>query len=1160
MALKHVDLDDKYMLEEGQIYITGMQALARLPLMQRRRDLANSLNTAGFISGYRGSPLGGFDQTLWKAQKFLDAYQITFTPGINEDLGATAVWGSQQTSLFKGTRVQGVFSIWYGKGPGVDRCGDVFKHANAAGTSLYGGVLALAGDDHACKSSTLPHQSEYAFMDASVPILVPSNVQDILDLGLYGWGLSRFSGCWVCFKVLADTVDTSASVTISPRRAQILLPEDFQLPEDGLNIRWPDAPLAQERRLRLYKLEAAKAFVRANRLDKITLRGKRPRLGLITCGKSFHDTRQALEDLGLRETEAAELGISLYKVAMNWPLEPHGLKDFAEGLEEILVIEEKRPLIEGQVRNILYGLPEGKRPRIVGKKDEEGKPLLPEVFELQVPEIAHVIGQRILRFTKSAKIREGMERLDRLFQEQLKREPELVRLPYYCSGCPHNTSTTRLPEGSRAVAGIGCHYMATWIAHDTATFTQMGGEGVPWIGQAPFTDEKHIFANIGDGTYYHSGLLAIRAAVAAKVNITYKILYNDAVAMTGGQPVDGPLDVAMITQQVYAEGVRKIVVLSDDPQKYPVNFGFAPGVEVGHRDQLDQVQEDIKRWPGTSILIYDQTCAAEKRRRRKRGLMEDPDKRIFINERVCEGCGDCSVKSNCLSVQPIETALGRKRKIDQSSCNKDFSCVNGFCPSFVSIQGGKLKKSTPSIKAEDLMKNLPDPQLPSLEEPYSIFLTGVGGTGVITVGAILGMASHLESKGCSIVDMAGLAQKGGAVVSHIRIARKPEDIHATRVYMGEADLIFGCDIVVTGGPDTLNKIKKGKTFALVNENQTITGHFIHNPDYDFHHQALKENIVAATGKDKVDFIDAVRLATGLLGDSIATNMFMVGYAYQKGLIPVSHEAIEKSLEMNNVAVPFNIQAFRWGRYAAIDRQAVEKAAGINVEEKLYQIPTSFEDIVAHRKKFLTGYQNKAYANRYEALVNRVKAIDRKLKRGELSLNVAKYYAKLLAVKDEYEVARLYTDDTFRQELSDQFEGPVKMSYYMAPPLIAKRDPLTGELKKKMYGPWMIHGLRFLSKLKGLRGTFFDIFGYTQDRKKERALIMEYEDQINYLLEKLTPENYEFAVAIASLPEHIRGYGHVKERHLRDVKANELALLAQFKATLKLSLHKSDTYR
>lgn len=1149
MKLKDVHLDDKYALEEGQIYITGTQALARLPFMQRKRDLSQNLNTAGFISGYRGSPLGGFDQTLWKAEKFLEENQVTFIPGINEDLGATAVWGSQQTPLFKGARVQGVFSMWYGKGPGVDRCGDVFKHGNAAGTSPYGGVLALAGDDHACKSSTLPHQSEYAFMDASIPILVPSNVQDILDLGLYGWAMSRYSGCWVGFKVIADTVDTSASVTISPSRAQIILPEDFHMPDGGLNIRWPDAPLEQEKRLRLYKINAAKAFARTNQIDKIIFRGETPRLGLITVGKTFHDTRQAFEDLGLSEEEAAELGIALYKVGMSWPLEPTRLKEFATGLQEILVIEEKRPLIENQVRDILYDLSEAKRPQVVGKKDEDGKPLLPETFELHVPEIAHVIGRRLLQLSPSPKIQQGMERLDRLFREQLKRAPELVRLPYYCSGCPHNTSTTRLPEGSRAVAGIGCHYMATWIAHDTETFTQMGGEGVPWIGQSSFTTEKHVFANIGDGTYYHSGILAIRATIAAKVNITYKILYNDAVAMTGGQSVDGPLDVAMVTQQVYAEGVRKIVVLSDDPSKYPVNFGFSPGVQIAHRDELDQIQEDIKQWPGTSVIIYDQACAAEKRRKRKRGLMVDPDKRIFINERVCEGCGDCSIKSNCLSVQPIDTAFGRKRKIDQSSCNKDYSCVNGFCPSFVSVHGGKLKKSSPSAKVEDLMENFPDPQLPSLEKPYSIFLTGVGGTGVITVGALLGMASHLEGKGCSIVDMAGLAQKGGAVVSHIRIAQKPTDIHATRIYMGEADLIFGCDIVVTGGPDTLNKIKKDKTMVLVNEDQSITGHFIHHPDYDFHHETLKNNITQAADKNHVDFIKANRLATGLLGDAIGTNMFMVGYAYQKGLIPVSHQAIEKAIAMNNVAVPFNIQAFHWGRYAAIDLTAVEKAAGLQTSEKLFKIPTTFDEIVSHRKEFLTAYQNKAYADRYEDLVKKAKVLDHKLDRHEFSLTVAKYYAKLLAIKDEYEVARLYTDGVFMKELYNQFEGPVKLKFYLAPPLFARKDPFTGELKKKMYGPWMMYGFRLLSKLKGIRGTFFDIFAYSQDRKKERALIKEYEALMTYLIENLTPKNYDIAVALAALPEHIRGYGHVKIRHLKDVKANEEALLAQFNATL-----------
>ncbi len=1027
----------------------------------------------------------------------------------------------------------------------MDRSGDVLRHANMAGSSQYGGVLALAGDDHACKSSTLPHQTEFAFMDASIPILVPSNVQDILDLGLYGWALSRYSGCWVCFKVISDTVDTFASVLVSPKRSPILLPDDFKMPEDGLNIRWPDGHNDQEKRLRLYKLEAAKAFAKANHLDKTLFKTRKARFGIITCGKTFHDARQALEDLGLKETEAAEMGIALYKVGMSWPLEPSGIREFAEGLQEVIVIEEKRSFIETQVRDILYDLPENKRPRVVGKRDEKGNHLVSELGELDVVEVAHAIAQRFLQISKSTKVKAGLQRLEKLYGAQMKREPELVRLPFYCAGCPHNTSTLHLPEGSRAMAGIGCHYMATWITPHTQTFTQMGGEGVPWIGQAPFSDVEHVFANLGDGTYYHSGILAIRAAVAAGVNITYKILYNDAVAMTGGQPVDGPLDVAMISKQVHAEGVRKIVVLSDDPHKYPINFGFAPGVEIGHRDEIDRVQEDLKKWPGTSVLIYDQTCAAEKRRRRKRGLMEDPDQRIFINERVCEGCGDCSLKSNCISVQPIETAFGRKRKIDQSSCNKDYSCVKGFCPSFVAVHGGKPKKSKTTVDIVSLAETFPNPKLPSLDTPYRIYLTGVGGTGVVTIGAILGTAAYMEKKACSVVDMTGLAQKGGAVVSNIRIAKKAEDIHATRIYTGGADLILGCDLVVTANPETLKLVSPGHTHGVVNADQTITGHFVDTPDYNFHHEELLDSVTKTLNKDHVSFVDAQRLATGLLGDAIATNMFMVGYAYQKGLIPLSDEAIEKTIELNNVAVPFNIQAFRWGRYAAINLKEVEIAAGLRTEEVLFEIPTSYDDIVAHRIKFLTDYQNKDYADRYEAFVQKVKKIDDKLKRKDLSTAVAKYYAKLLAVKDEYEVARLYTDGTFMKELQNQFEGPVKLEFYLAPPLLAKRDPQTGELKKKKYGPWMMRAFQLLAKFKFLRGTHLDIFSYTKDRKRERALIKEYEMLINDLLEKVNPKNYELAVELASLPEHIRGYGHVKERHLQDVKLNEDVLKAKF---------------
>lgn len=1148
MKLRQVHLDDKYTLDKGQIYITGTQALVRLPLMQYRRDQADGLNTAGFISGYRGSPLGGFDQHLWSAKEFLDAHKITFVPGINEDLGATAVWGSQQTPLFQGSRVQGVFGIWYGKGPGVDRTGDVFKHANFAGSSEFGGVLALAGDDHSCKSSTLPHQSEFAAMDASMPVLVPSNVQDILDLGLYGWAMSRYSGCWITFKVIADTIDTSASVDVDPNRIKITYPSDFEIPEGGLNIRWPDPHLEQERRLRNYKLKAAQAFVRANNLDKTIIKAKKTRLGIVTCGKSYHDVLQALEDLGISETDCKELGISLYKVAMSWPLEPQGLLEFAKGAEEIFVVEEKRPLIETQTKDILYHLPESSRPRVIGKVDEKGNQLLPETYELQVPEIAHVLATRILKFADSPSIKAAYKRIDDLFKQTLAKDPGLVRLPFYCSGCPHNTSTTQLPEGSRAVAGIGCHYMATWIAHDTETFTQMGGEGVPWIGQAPFSDENHIFANLGDGTYYHSGLLAIRAAIASGVNITYKILYNDAVAMTGGQHVDGPLDVGMITKQVRAEGVECIHVVTDEPQKYLHMEAFAAGVKIHHRDQLQDVQNDLKLWPGVSVLVYDQTCAAEKRRRRKRGLMVDPAKRAFINQSVCEGCGDCSKKSNCLSVQPVETAFGRKRKIDQSSCNKDYSCVNGFCPSFVTVEGGRIKKSKPPTNDLKHLQTLPDPVLPSLNKPYSIFLTGVGGTGVVTIGALTGMAAHLEGKGCSIVDMAGLAQKGGAVVAHIRIAQKPSGIHATRVSLGQADLLLGCDIVVAAGKDSLSRVKADKTHAIINDDQTITGHFISNPDYNFKHKELRDNIEGSV--KSVDFVAANKLATNLLGDSIATNLFLLGFAYQKGLIPVHHTALEEAIRLNGVSVEANINAVRWGRFAALNLKEVEKAAGLSAKVEKPSHPKTLEEVIAHRRAHLTGYQNEFYADRYEDLVRRVEELDLKLKKHDLSLAVATYYSKLLSYKDEYEVARLYTDGTFAKQLRDQFEGPVRLKFHLAPPLFAEQDLKTGELKKKEFGSWMLSVFKILAPLKRLRGTPFDIFGYTQERKIERKLIEQYEILVEKLLHETNKNNYATAVQLAQIPEHIRGYGHVKMKSLEDAESNLQALLNSFEAVLE----------
>ena len=1137
VKLKKVDLEDKFTLTKGRVFLSGVQALVRLPLMQKQLDKKNKLNTAGFISGYRGSPLGSFDLNLWRAKKYLKENDIKFTPGINEDLGATAVWGSQQTNLFDGAKYDGVFGIWYGKGPGVDRSGDVFKHANAAGTSEHGGVLALAGDDHTCKSSTLPHQTDQTFIANFIPVLSPSSVQDILDLGLYGWALSRYSGCWVAFKVIADTVDTSASVEVDPNRIKITLPsnKDFKMPEGGLNIRWPDRPLDQEKRQQDHRLDAVRAFAKVNPINKVIYDCKKPKLGIISTGKSYLDTRQALDDLGIDEKSAEQLGIKLFKIGLVWPLVPEQIESFCKDVDKVLIIEEKQPVIEGQVKDILFNMPASQRPIVLGKKDSKGNLLLPPTYELTPLMIARAIAGCLPK-TSAKKVHQNLQKHEDIERNISSDPAKLLRVPFYCSGCPHNTST-KVPDGSRAMAGIGCHYMATWIHHNTYTFTQMGGEGVPWVGQAPFTETKHVFANLGDGTYFHSGLLAIRAAVSAGVNITYKILFNDAVAMTGGQPVDGPLSVPRITRQVRDEGVGTIYVVSDEPEKYPNNARFASGTIIKHRKSLDAIQKECREIEGTSVIIYDQTCAAEKRRRRKRGLMEDPAKRVFINENVCEGCGDCSKKSNCLSVIPIETAMGRKRAIDQSTCNKDYSCVDGFCPSFVTVHGGQLRKPKPKAETDILKMSFPDPKTPSLKKPYDIFVTGVGGTGVVTIGSLLGMASHLEGKGCSIVDMTGLAQKGGAVVSHVRLAENPSDIHATRVAPGAADLIFGCDVVVTAGEDARRVMSAGKTRAIVNSFETITGDFTTNPNFDFRREELKQDITDAAGKNQVDFVPATEIATQLMGDSIATNMFMMGYAYQKGTIPLSLESLVEVIKLNNVAVDMNLRAFNWGRYAAVERKKVEEISGIHHDRFHRDIPETLEEIIAHRKAHLTKYQNAGYADRYEAMVRRVQIVEKDIapKKNDLTIAVAKYYAKLLSYKDEYEVARLYSDGKFEQNLKEQFEGSYKVNLHLAPPLLSRKDPDTGELRKRAFGPWIFKVMKLLSSLKAVRGSPLDIFGYLPERKVERQLISEYEKMLEQMIIHLSAQTYEAAVELASLPEQIRGFGHVKEEHLASIQ-------------------------
>jgi indolepyruvate ferredoxin oxidoreductase len=1143
-------LEHKYTRSEGRVYLSGVQALVRLPLMQQMRDRAAGLNTAGFISGYRGSPLGGFDLELWKAKKHLAAANIEFQPGLNEDLGATMVWGTQQADLFPGARYDGVFSMWYGKGPGVDRCGDVFKHGNAAGTSKNGGVLALAADDHACRSSTLPHGSELEFVSAMMPVLNPAGVQDILDMGLLGWAMSRFTGRWVGFKTIAETVESSASVNVDPHQLDIVIPTDFELPPNGLNIRWPDPPLDQEMRLHQYAVKAACAFARANGIDRVVLDSPRARLGIVTTGKSYLDVLQALEYLGISESDARAIGIRVYKVGMTWPLEPLGIREFARGLEDVIVVEEKRSFIESQMKEYMFNW--DARPHIVGKYDEDGNWILPSTGELTPAMIALVIARRLSRFFTSEAMTSRVAWIDAKEHELTLPRANFPRVPHYCSGCPHNTSTN-VPEGSRSLAGIGCHYMVTWMDRRTDTFTQMGGEGATWCGQAPFTETKHVFQNLGDGTYFHSGSLAIRQAVAAKVNITYKILYNDAVAMTGGQPVDGKLSVPDIAHQVRSEGVATIIVMSDDIEKWSDHSIFPSDVEFIHRDELDAVQKRLREVPGVSVLIYDQTCATEKRRRRKRGKMEDPKKRVFINSLVCEGCGDCGKESFCVSVLPKETEFGRKREIDQSSCNKDFSCVKGFCPSFVTVHGGGLKKRRPSAKVD--FSTLPQPAFASdLSKPWNILVTGIGGTGVVTIGALIGMAAHLEGKGGTVLDQTGLAQKGGAVTCHLRIAKSPADIHAVRIAAGEADAVLGCDMVVVNDYWSLSKIRAGRSHVVLNSYEAMPGSFTMKPDMQFPETGIVDAVKTALGGAVPEIVDATDLATRLLGDSIGANLFMLGYAWQKGWVPLSQDALMRAVELNGAAVEMNKAAFNWGRMAAHDIARVREAAGgakpdaaapVALDDS--RLSATLDERIARRVAFLTDYQNAMYATKYKNLVDKVRTAEAAKVPGSSALTeaVARYAFKLMAYKDEYEVARLYTSGDFEKRIREQFDGDFKLHFHLAPPLLAHRDS-EGKLRKGEYGSWVFGAFKLLAKLRFLRGGAFDIFGKTTERRGERALIDEYFATVDELLAALDRNNLALAVDIASVPEQIRGYGHIKHAHLEKAQARREQLLSAWR--------------
>ncbi len=1171
-ALERATLDDKYTLPEGRAFMSGIQALVRLPMLQRQRDAAAGLNTAGFISGYRGSPLGSYDQALWQAKKHLAAQNIVFQPGVNEELAATAVWGSQQLGFdAANNKFDGVFGIWYGKGPGVDRCSDVFKHANMAGTAPHGGVIAIAGDDHVAKSSTAAHQSDHIFKACGLPVFFPASAQDILDLGLHAFAMSRFSGVWASMKTIQEVVESAASIDVSPDRVKIIVPQDFVMPPGGLHIRWPDTALVQEARLMDYKWYAALAYIRANRLNHNVVEGKNDRFGIIASGKAFNDTRQALADLGLDDDTCRQIGIRVHKVNVVWPLEASITREFAQGLQEILVVEEKRQVIEYQIKEELYNWRPDVRPNVLGKFDESegdfsggewGQPnpsgnwLLRANADLTPALIAVAISKRLKKLGQGGSIpADILARMDQRLNVLAAKEAAMAsgptggadRQPWFCSGCPHNTST-RVPEGSRAMAGIGCHFMATWMDRETIGFTQMGGEGVPWVGQAHFSHRPHMFANLGDGTYFHSGSLAIRQSIAAGVNVTYKILYNDAVAMTGGQPIDGILTVPQITRALEAEGAKKIVIVTDEPEKYsqahntPLNL--APGTTIRHRDELDTVQRELRELEGCSILIYDQTCATEKRRRRKRGTMVDPAKRVVINELVCEGCGDCSVQSNCLSVEPVETEFGRKRRINQNSCNKDYSCVKGFCPSFVTVEGGQLKKPKKDKKHDPFsLPALPQPVLPNAvdaqgrDRAWGIVVAGVGGTGVITIGQLLGMAAHLEGKGVVTQDSAGLAQKGGATWSHIQVASRPELIYTTKVDVAKADLVIACDGIVAAGKATLTLMQHGLTYVALNSHATPTAAFVGNPDWQSPTAGCEAALVAAVGRDHLGLFDAEQVAVQLIGDAIYANPLLLGYAWQMGKLPLSQATLRRAIELNSTQVANNLAAFEWGRRCAhnlAEVQALFTAAQVIAFVK----KPSLEEMIAKRVAFLTDYQDTAYAAKYAAFVAQVRLAEAPLNSHRLTEAVARYLFKLMAYKDEYEVARLHTDAGFTQKIAAMFEGELgrdyKLVHHLAPPLLAKTNN-KGELVKRAFGPWVRTALAVLAKLKGLRGGALDVFGKTEERRTERALIVEYQACITELLQGLTAGKLGAAVEIASLPEDIRGYGHVKAHHLAAVR-------------------------
>lgn len=1151
-----IGLDDKYTLEEGRALVTGTQALVLLMMMQRRRDRLAGLRTAGLCTGYRGSPLSTLDQEFERARKFLAPLDIRYQGGVNEALAATVAWGTQLVHLDPAAKVDGVFAMWFGKGAGLDQCIDVMRHANNAGTAPRGGVLAVVGDDHALKSSAQAHHCEPAFADLRIPVLYPADIQELLHFGMLGYALSRDSGSWVGLKTLPEVVNSSAVVDLRADTLPIHLPPDQA--ERNRHIRWPDPWPAGEVRFHEQKWPRILEFIRVNGINRVALQAGQPRIGIVTAGKSYLDVLEAFTQLGLSQAEAARRGISIFKVGCPWPLEPTGVLEFARRNSVVLVVEEKRAMIEDQLKAVLYDALRGDGPAIHGRYGPNGESLLPSSGEVAPETIAGVLAA-LLDERSGGDLAQVAARIVARERELARLVPPVARTPFFCSGCPHNTST-KVPEGSTAMAGIGCHGMAMFASDGrTATHTHMGGEGATWIGRAPYTSVPHVFQNLGEGTYHHSGSLAIRAAVSAGVNITYKILFNDAVAMTGGQAIDGVLSVPQLAQQLRAEGIRRIAVVGDQPER--IAAGELPaGATIHHRDELDGVQRELREVAGVSALVYVQTCATEKRRRRKRGLLPDSNTRVFINPDVCEGCGDCSVKSNCLSVVPIETDLGRKRRIDQSACNKDLSCVKGFCPSFVTISGAQVRRRGRSA-IENLQPHLAAlPPPPTIawddERAYNILCTGIGGTGVVTVGALIATGAHIAGLVASVHDRLGMAQKFGAVTSHIRIARRPELIGSVRIPMGRADAVLGGDLMVTAQPDVLRTIGAGSTCVVLNTDQTAPGAFVGNPDFDFHSDVLRKHVSTAAGLAKVELVEATRLATTLIGDAIAANVFMLGYALQRGLIPVPIAAIERAIELNATAVDATKQTLSLGRLAAIDMGGVRKAVEpVLLEDGGARPDRELESLIEHRRGLLVDYQDEAYARRYVDLLERVRAREHAVlgKAGPLTGIVAKYYFKVLAYKDEYEVARLYASPEFRRRLELEFTGPYKLTFHLAPPLLSRRDPATGEPRKMTFGAWMLPLLRVTARLKGLRGTRFDPFGYSTDRQLERRLIAEYEALVDLALRRLTATNVGVAQRLLSMPEQVRGFGPVKHRHYIKAMTEARKLEEQLSAALPAPL-------